>query len=243
MLRDFDSANKTVDRALKIAPQNFGLAGMKAKFAIAERGDLSVGQRVLELLEKMPESETKAEMLTGGKVGFLLLQKKFDEALRTAESIPDDRLSSNADVLCGKYILIGIARHCLKDEEGARASLTRAKELAEAQLKENPDSWEPHIRRGYALAYLGDKAEAAAEAERAMQALPESKDAFGGPEMTEAAAKIYAVIGDNDRAINLITGLLQRPSALTVETLKVDPEWDPLRSDARFRALISKSPT
>ena len=73
-----------------------------------------------------------------------------------------------------------------------------------------------------------------------MQVLPESKDAFNGPDVTETAAKIYATIGDNDRAINLITGLLQRPAALTVATLKLDPEWEPLRNDPRFQKLIAK---
>jgi TolB-like protein/Tfp pilus assembly protein PilF len=240
MLRDFDSANKTADRALKIEPQNIGLLAIKAKFAIAQKGDLSVGKRILELLEKMPDSETKAEVLARGKVGFLLLQRKFEEALRTAESIPDTQLAAKVDLLCGKYLLLGISSHFAKNEERARTSLTRAKELAQEQLKENPDSADAHIHLANALAYLGDKAGAATEAERAMQALPESKDAFNGPDITEAAAKIYAAIGDADRAINLVSGLLQRPGALTVEVLKLDPEWDPLRNDSRFQKLIAK---
>ncbi len=240
MLRDFDSANKTIDRALKVDPQNIGLLGLKAKFAIAEKGDLSVGIRAIEQLEKMPPSATKTELLATGKVGLLLLQRNFKEALRTAESIPDNELAAKGGLICGKYILMGLGRRFLKNEEGARAALTHAKEMAEAQLKENPNAPNTHLDHGYALAYLGDKAGAAAEAERAMQLLPESKDAFNGPEITEAAAKIYATIGDTDRAINLISGLLQRPAALTVETLKLDPEWDPLRSDPRFQQLIAK---
>ena len=240
MLRDFDSANRTLDRGIKIDPTNMTLQGLKAKFAFAEKGDLSAGTRALEWLEKIPSSKTRAEAMVTGKVGFLLLQKKFAEARRTAETIPDDQLTPNKGLLCGKHLLIGISSYYLKDEERARAALTRAKELAEAQLKENPDSWDGHLHRGYALAYLGDKAGAAEEAERAMQALPESKDAFNGPNVTETAAKIYAVIGEKDRAIDLITGLLQRPAALTVAALKIDPQWDPLRGDARFEALIAK---
>ena len=240
MLRDFDSANRTLDRGLKIDPTNITLRALKAKFAFAEKGDLSIGTRALEWLEKIPNSKARAEAMVTGKVGFLLLQKNFAEARRTGENIPDDELTPNTGLLGGKYLLIGISSYYLKDEERARTTLTRAKELAEAQLKENPDSWDAHLHRGYALAYLGDKAGAAAEAERAMQALPESKDAFNGPDVTETAAKIYAVIGERDRAINLITGLLQRPGALTVATLKIDPQWDPLRSDPRFQALIAK---
>ena len=240
MLRDFDSANKTIDRALKIDPQNVALVGLQAKVAIAQNGDLSVGTRALEALEKMPVSESKIEALATGKIGFLVLQRKFEEALRTAEKIPDDKLSSKTGLLCGKYLLVGIANRCLKNEPAANVALTRARELADAELKENPNLPDAHLHRGYALAALGDKAGAAAEAERAMQILPMSKDAFNGPDVAEAAAKIYAAIGDADRAINLITELLQRPAALTVEILKLDPEWDPLRSDPRFQKLVAK---
>ena len=241
MLRDFASANKTVDRALKIDPTNLTLRGLKAKFALSERGDLSVAKQVLAELEKMPAGKAKSEMLLRGKAALLLTQGKFPEVLQTLESVPDDQLTEAHGLLCSKNLFVGIASFYLKDDERARASLTRAKEMAEARLKENPQAADAHLDRAYALAYLGDKAGAAAAAELAMQALPESKDAFNGPDVTETAAKIFATIGDNDRAISLITGLLQRPAALTVASLKVEPQWDPLRKDPRFEALIAKS--
>ena len=127
MLRDFDSANKTVERALKIDPQNFTLTGLRVKFALAERGDLSVGLRALEFLNQLPESKTKAEILMIGKVGFSLLQRKPEEALRIAESIPDDQLTSKPELVISKYLFIGGCRRLLHDEPGARAAFTRTK--------------------------------------------------------------------------------------------------------------------
>jgi hypothetical protein len=53
-------------------------------------------------------------------------------------------------------------------------------------------------------------------------------------------AEVYAVLGENDRAIAILDGLLSRPSPVTAEVLKVNPVWDPLRSDPRFQALIDK---
>jgi len=90
------------------------------------------------------------------------------------------------------------------------------------------------------LAQLGEKDAALAEAQRATELLPESKDAFGGPEITAGVAEVYSILGDSDRAIEILDGLLSRPSAVTVEGLKINPIWDPLRSDPRFQALLQK---
>jgi TolB-like protein/cytochrome c-type biogenesis protein CcmH/NrfG len=243
MQRDYASANKIIDRALKIDPDNFGLLAIRAKFALADKGDLSVGQRALEEMEKLPPSAAKTEAMVIGKVGLLLFQRNFREALRVSESLPDDQLASKSGLLCGKYLYIGIARYCLKDEPSARAALMRAKEYAEARVRDTPNTPDAHIQLGYVHAYLGEKAEAIAEADRAMQLLPETKDAFNGPDITEFAAKILVAAGEKDRAIELISGLLKRPAALTVELLKLDPEWDALRNDPRFQALIGQSPS
>ena len=73
-----------------------------------------------------------------------------------------------------------------------------------------------------------------------MDLRPESKDAFEGPPITEQAAQVYAILGDNARAIELLDGLLSRPSEVTLQTLKVNPAWDPLRNDPGFQALFAK---
>lgn len=51
---------------------------------------------------------------------------------------------------------------------------------------------------------------------------------------------IYAWTGEHDEAFRLLDHLLVVPNGLTVPIVKLDPTWDPLRSDPRFRALIDK---
>ena len=92
----------------------------------------------------------------------------------------------------------------------------------------------------FSLAFLGERDAALAEAQRAAELLPESKDAFGGPEVMEGVAQVYAILGEKDRAIEVLNGLLSRPSAMTVEILKVNPVWDPLRDDPEFQNLLTK---
>ena len=156
------------------------------------------------------------------------------------ERVPDDLLTSLPGALCNKYYLIGFARKALQDEAGARAAFLKAKSAAEEQLKKNPDSADAHILLAKLLAWLGEKDAAVSEAQRATELLPESKDAFGGPEISEGVAQVHATLGDNARAIEILDGLLSRPSAVTVQGLKVNPIWDPLRNDPRFQALLTK---
>jgi len=70
--------------------------------------------------------------------------------------------------------------------------------------------------------------------------LPESQDAFDGPQATAALAQIYALTGEFDEAFRLLDHLLDVPNGLTVTILKLEPMWDPLRKDPRFEALIDK---
>ena len=97
-----------------------------------------------------------------------------------------------------------------------------------------------HIQLAKVLAHLGEKDAALAEARRATELLPESKDALGGPEIAAGAAEVHTILGDNGRAIEILDGLLSRPSAVTVHGLKVNPIWDPLRNDPQFQALLDK---
>jgi hypothetical protein len=66
--------------------------------------------------------------------------------------------------------------------------------------------------------------------------LPESEDAFDGPQTIAGLAEICPWVGENDEAFRLIDHLVQITSYLLVQFRKLDPVWDPLRKDPRFQA-------
>ncbi len=184
MLRNFDAANKTIDRGLEVDPGGLGLWEMKSKLAIAEKGDLSVSEKAFQAVKSMPMNNEQKLRIAGSRANVFLLERKYQEGLREAESLPDDVLHAAFEQhLSDKYYLIGFARKALQDEAGARAAFLKAKEILDLQLKQSPDSPDMRIQLAKVLAYLGEKDAALAEARRATELLPESKDAFGGPEI------------------------------------------------------------
>jgi TolB-like protein/Tfp pilus assembly protein PilF len=240
MARNFSKANQTIDRALALNPTSFEPLEVKAKFALFEKGDFSVAEKAFAAIKSLPLTNEQKLKAAHARTNVFLLERKYNEGLREAESLPDDQIDIYPGALWSKYFYIGFAKKALQDDAGARAAFLQAKTVAEDQLKRTPDSEDAHIQLAKALAFLGEQEAAIAEARRAAELLPESKDAFGGPEITEGVAEVHAILGDNDRAIEILSGLLSRPSGVTAEGLKVNPIWDPLRSDPRFQALIDK---
>ena len=75
---------------------------------------------------------------------------------------------------------------------------------------------------------------------RATEILPETKDAFDGPIISLAAARIYVAVGDQDEAIMRLEKSLATPGGTTPNEVWLDPSWDALRSNPRFQKLIAQ---
>ena len=79
-------------------------------------------------------------------------------------------------------------------------------------------------------------------AQRATELLPLSRDAFYGVPYIAGLAQINAQAGHPKEAVALLEQLLSIPAGQTVsiERLKLDPVWDPVRKDPRFQKLLSE---
>jgi serine/threonine-protein kinase len=55
-------------------------------------------------------------------------------------------------------------------------------------------------------------------------------------------ARIYAQAGEEEKAVDTLESLLSLPAGLLMsrELLRIDPLWDPLRKNPRFKKLLEE---
>jgi TolB-like protein/Flp pilus assembly protein TadD len=235
--RDFEAADKILDRGIAADPQSFGSRGMKAGLAIIWRGDVGFAEDQLSLF---PRGLDPDGYVTSARVWVLTLKRTFADALQVAQQFRGETLKYPDFGLCPKAFLEGRLYLHQGDEMKAQAAFERARTVAEQLVRDAPDEPGRHASLGVVLAGLGQKEDAINEGKKAVELLPESEDAVDGPKATAALAEIHAWVGEHDEAFRLLDHLLAVPNGLTVPLLKLDPVWDPLRKDPRFQALIDK---
>ena len=233
--RDFETADKIFDRAIAADPQAFASRGMKSALAIAWKGDVGFVEKQLSLV---PGEFDPDGLVTAARVGILMLQRKFADALKLLQQFRGETLLYPDTGPCPKALLEGRLYLYQGDKTKAQAAFERARPVAEQLVRDAPGDPGRHVQLGAVLAGLGLKEEAVNEGRKAVESVPESQDAFEGPQATAALAEIYAWVGEYDEAFRLLDHLLKVPNGLTVPTLKLDPVWDPLRKDPRFQTLI-----
>jgi TolB-like protein/Tfp pilus assembly protein PilF len=231
---DFDHADRLFDRAIKAAPNSANARTGKAMLAVDLKGDLSEIDK--QLAQIQPGAASDAEGMVG-RAYLLMLQRKYHDAVAILKQLPGDVRSDDKP----KEYLEGALYTFVNDKEHALSAFQRARSILEKAIQEGSDDPSRHMMLGMVFAGLGEKNAAIAEGKRAMMLLPESRDALDGPKMTLALAQIYAWTGENDAALELLQRSLITPAGVTVSSLKLNPIWDPLRSDGRFQALIEIS--
>src|SRR5881296_2947851 len=81
-LRNFDAANKTIDRGLALDPTAFGLLELKSKLAIFEKGDFSVAEKAFAAVKSIPMTNEQKLKTVNARADVFVLERKYQEALR-----------------------------------------------------------------------------------------------------------------------------------------------------------------
>jgi TolB-like protein/Tfp pilus assembly protein PilF len=235
--RDYAKAAKIFDRAIQAAPDTFTIRELRARIDFYSKGDLGPMQ---QLLASLPENVDPNGTITLSRYNLKMSERKFDELIGILERSPAEKSRGETSAPISRSFLLATVYAQKKDEAKAKASYEDARVGAENAVRESPDDGPRHALLGLIFAGLGRCEEALAEGKRAVELLPEARDAFDGPILAISRARIHMMCGDFDTALALLDRSLQTPSGITIQELRLDPVWDALRRDPRFQRMLTK---
>jgi tetratricopeptide (TPR) repeat protein len=195
----------------------------------------------------IPPGKDPDGAVTGFRLDAFFIDRDPGAAEGTLAASPLDSFSYFNNVDTPRSYFAGVIALLRGDEIKARAEFLKARNLFAAALNEAPNVAERHAFLGLVCALLGDKEQAIAQGQKAVELKPESKDALDGTVLNAVLALIYARVGEKERALSLLEHLFAVPGAvdsgnysMSANDLKFRWEWDPLRNDPRFQKLVAQ---
>lgn len=171
---------------------------------------------------------------------------RYAEAAQYLNRLPDEHFSEWAGTPPRALLLADVLR-LQNDTVGAQSAYRQA----EHELLERLKGYEhsavlatnqafAHALLGQVYASLGRAVDALVQAQKARDLLPESRDRFYGPSLSEEVAKIYLRLGKTDAALDELERLLSMPSHTHINDLRLQLQWSDLWPLPRFQRLVER---
>ena len=243
IIRRFDDALKTTDEMLKIVPNDPDAVAYRAAILHA-LGRIDEARQLFRTVS----IDVANDSLTGILIEHWLLDRDYQTLIEALQSaVIDPGITVMRRALYREAI--GFAQLRAGDNTAANDTLIKARHDLEILREQDADNSEITAHLASVCAYLNDKEMGLKLAEQAASLLPTSQDAILGPALEENLAHVEAELGEKERAIVRLEGLLQVPYSsvshsgpITPHLLRLHPFWDPLRGEPRFEKLVADRP-
>jgi len=231
-MRHYADAVRYLDRTLALNPRWAGIYADRATFMLSGTGDVAAARRSLTDGMALPDAGKIIDRLRFGAELFIGYSARDSAVLRglTPALFRGDTAQFMA------WTADWARRH--SQSERARAYADSARTILERHVAAEPREAGTRMQLAIAYAELGRKGDALREAARATEILPVSRDGNDGADLQQDYAFVETLVGETDSAVKRLAFLLTIPSDVSVNLLRFDPMWDPLRGNPTFQRLV-----
>jgi len=237
--RQFAAAQQAYDRLIELVPDQPKLKILKAYDVGFKKGD---DMQLRIAIAAIPASMTDDDVLCWG-LRLSLCDHEWQRARELIEKVkgredPGYFAWGDISVPIGCYSIL-LARLQGKQPDGNPNFLQTRAELNQ-KVQRSPEDASLLSQLAVVDALLNDKEGAIAEAKRAVEILPISKDAVNGTGVLINLAVVYAWTDEVNLAFEALGFLTKMPAGISYGDLKLEPYFDPLRNDLRFDKLLAE---
>ena len=220
-LRRYEEAAAHVEAAIQRNGSQFILGDVRGDLYIAWKG------RTAEAWEAANSRAPRAvspEIALVTSVRLLCLDRRFTEAEQELERSTFSRLDGQLVYFTRESLAAEISTQAGRSPE---AAMRWAKALGEAEEMASARPTDPRLRslHAIALAGCGRAGEALAEARAAVELSSLARDAFEGTYFLERLALVQLRCGRGEEAAATIRQVLAVPGRLSLDSLRISPEW------------------
>ena len=236
-LRKYGESIEMYDRALALLPRSAILQAYRGSIAFYAQADMAPLRAALNTIE----AEGLSSAAEVAQVPFELALRERDPvaAARALAKISSEGYTDFNGFHFPHAWCEGLLAKMRRDALGAHSAFTAARAEAEKIVRAQPGYETPLSVLALIDAELGEKEKATQEGRAACDILPIAKDALRGVQLITNLARIYALTGEKDLALEQLDVVSKLPSGPTYGQLRLDPEWDRLRSDPRFGKIVA----
>ena len=238
-LREYKRAREVSDRGVDLESTNNYMRLLPGWIDFHERADTERWHATLEKI--LMDDPASARDLTRGRFFVGLYRRDPSAADRALAALGEGTLrgrSIGAIEFSGAYAH-GLVARMKGDVASARADFNAARQQQEKIVRADPSDGSQLCFLGLIDAALDRKEEALREGHRAVELLPVTKDALNGADILYFYGVICAWTGEGDLAIEQLETLAKIPAGVSYGDIRLDPFWDPLRSDPRFEKIVA----
>jgi serine/threonine-protein kinase len=237
LIRDFAQAERSLDRSIALTPDWARPYGLKARYALRLAGDVARARVPLSRAASLTLREDPD--VAYANILLALFSRDYQAGLNHLSTESHETFDSQFWFI-PKALLQAQFCSLLGQREAELSHYRAAVKLLEARVRSATDDARFHGSLGIAYAGVGRKADAIREGKQALALLPVGKDAYRGSFRVEEMARIYAMVGERDAAVEQLEYLMSIPFDLGPAGLRTDPSWDSLRNHPRFQKLVSR---
>ncbi len=236
-LRKYGEAIAVSDRALALEPRSAWLRTYPAWVGVDADANVAPLRATLNTIE----AEGPASAAEVANISFRTALRERDPAAaaRALANMPSESYMKEADCRVPYGWYEGLLAKLRQDAPAAHAAFMAARAETEKLVRAQPGNAKPLTALALIDAELGDKERAIQEGRTACDMLPPAKDAISGVLLTSSLARIYALAGEKDLALEQLDIVSKIPSGPSYGELRLDSEWDSLRGDPRFEKIVA----